>query len=209
VNTGKEVGWDFFRGGHACGHQSASKDHLYFRGGTATSLSDPSYTKGTPIAYDIDNSVNHHVTKTTRPGCWINMIAAGGLLSIPEASSGCTCDFPIQTSMAFITTKALAEARAIRSKRDANPTASIVRPAMAISAAGAAIRFKVVNVKRNEKLDFSVLDLSGRSIIDTKEIAKSDSHTFVWDNGSSATGIYLVALKTSKHRIARKLLLAK
>jgi len=36
------------------------------------------------------------------PGCWINIIPAGGLVLIPEASSGCTCGYPLQTSMAFI-----------------------------------------------------------------------------------------------------------
>ncbi|MFT7515228.1 MAG: hypothetical protein ACI9QL_004457, partial [Candidatus Omnitrophota bacterium] len=41
-------------------------------------------------------------TKVSRPGCWINMIPAGGLLLIPESSAGCTCNFAIQTSMALI-----------------------------------------------------------------------------------------------------------
>ncbi len=30
------------------------------------------------------------------------MIPAGGLVLIPEASSGCTCGFPLQTSLAYI-----------------------------------------------------------------------------------------------------------
>ena len=36
-----------------------------------------------------------------RSGCWIAMIPAGGLLLAPEASSGCSCADPIQTSVAF------------------------------------------------------------------------------------------------------------
>jgi len=36
-----------------------------------------------------------------RSSCWINMIPAGGLLLIPEASSGCTCAYPLQTSFAY------------------------------------------------------------------------------------------------------------
>jgi hypothetical protein len=47
------------------------------------------------------------LTDVTRPGCWINIIPAGGLVLIPEASSGCTCGFSIQTSMAFIPEEAL------------------------------------------------------------------------------------------------------
>jgi hypothetical protein len=43
----------------------------------------------------------------SRPGCWINMIPAGGLVLIPEASSGCTCGFSLQTSVAYIPQNAL------------------------------------------------------------------------------------------------------
>jgi len=42
------------------------------------------------------------LNQVTRPGCWINMIPAGGLILIPEASSGCTCGFSLQTSLAYI-----------------------------------------------------------------------------------------------------------
>ena len=41
------------------------------------------------------------VTSVSRPGCWINIIPAGGLVLIPEASSGCTCPVPIQASIAL------------------------------------------------------------------------------------------------------------
>ena len=45
------------------------------------------------------------VTPTTfdeiRPGCWINLLPAGGLLLAPEASSGCSCNFSVQTSLAL------------------------------------------------------------------------------------------------------------
>ncbi len=37
-----------------------------------------------------------------RPGCWLNLITAGGLMLAPEASSGCYCAHPIQTTVAFI-----------------------------------------------------------------------------------------------------------
>jgi outer membrane protein assembly factor BamB len=41
------------------------------------------------------------LTKVTRPGCWMSMIPAGGLLLMPEASSGCTCGFALQMSVAL------------------------------------------------------------------------------------------------------------
>ena len=37
-----------------------------------------------------------------RPGCWINIVPAAGLILIPEASASCVCNYPLQTSMAFL-----------------------------------------------------------------------------------------------------------
>ena len=51
---------------------------------------------------DLATGQRSKVTTVSRPGCWINMIPANGMLLIPEASSGCTCDLAIQTSMAFV-----------------------------------------------------------------------------------------------------------
>ena len=34
-----------------------------------------------------------------RAGCWINMIMACGLALLPEASAGCTCSFPIRSTI--------------------------------------------------------------------------------------------------------------
>ncbi len=89
IDTGKRVAdWRFKRPGHGCGTFSASNAALFFRASNPTmcNLSDGAYSK---------------ITQVTRPGCWINMITAGGLLLIPEASSGCSCNFSLQASMAF------------------------------------------------------------------------------------------------------------
>jgi hypothetical protein len=51
--------------------------------------------------FDIESNKLTPVTDVTRPGCWINMIPAAGLLLVPEASSGCQCNFAVQTSLAF------------------------------------------------------------------------------------------------------------
>jgi hypothetical protein len=72
-----------------CGTQSACSTHLFGR-------------NGNPYIYELPAGTPVQMTNETRPGCWINMIPAGGLLLIPESSAGCTCDYPIQTSMAFI-----------------------------------------------------------------------------------------------------------
>jgi hypothetical protein len=52
--------------------------------------------------FDLKSSEARKVSTETRPGCWINLLPVGGLLLSPEASSGCTCNFAVQTSIAFI-----------------------------------------------------------------------------------------------------------
>ncbi|MEE2989902.1 MAG: PQQ-binding-like beta-propeller repeat protein [Planctomycetota bacterium] len=90
IKTGeRRPGWQLQRGGHGCGSLSASAHTLFFRAGTATMS-------------DLVTGQRSKVTTVSRPGCWINMIPANGMLLIPEASSGCTCDLAIQTSMAFV-----------------------------------------------------------------------------------------------------------
>ncbi len=87
---GKIDGWEFDRRGHGCGGVSASAQCLFWRGAN-------------PWMYDLGpNGGPQRLSKVNRPGCWINIIPAGGLVLIPESSSGCTCGFPLQTSMAFV-----------------------------------------------------------------------------------------------------------
>ena len=72
-----------------CGNLAASASTFFFRENVAS-------------MFDLRTNTYAQVTQVTRPGCWINILPAGGLLLIPEASSGCTCNFPIQTSLAFL-----------------------------------------------------------------------------------------------------------
>lgn len=72
-----------------CGTISASASAFFFR-------------EQNPTMFDLTTGTYSKLTTVTRPGCWINLIPAGGLLLAPEASSGCSCDFSVQTSMAFI-----------------------------------------------------------------------------------------------------------
>ncbi len=76
--TGRQTVWEMERPGHHCGCISGSPKGLYFR----------SYYYG---YYDLvaDQGTEHF--SGVRPGCWINMIPANGLLVVPEASSGCVC----------------------------------------------------------------------------------------------------------------------
>jgi len=54
-----------------------------------------------PRMFDLKTGDYVNLTQVTRPGCWINMIPAGGMVLIPEASSGCTCYYSVQTSLAL------------------------------------------------------------------------------------------------------------
>ncbi len=91
LDTGKKLeGWQFIRRGHGCGGLSASAQCLFWRGAN-------------PWMYDLGPEGGpQSLNSVTRPGCWINMIPAGGLVLVPEASSGCTCGFSLQTSLAYI-----------------------------------------------------------------------------------------------------------
>ena len=91
VNTADgsfEKFWKFGRR-EGCGQISASSKSLYYR---AESLS----------SYNLDRHQQTKVSTITRPGCWINCLPAGGVLLVPESSSGCECDYAIQTSMTFM-----------------------------------------------------------------------------------------------------------
>jgi outer membrane protein assembly factor BamB len=85
--------WNLVRPGHSCGTLSAAGDCLFFRAGN-------------PTVMDLRANLRAGYAPTklspSRTGCWINMIPAGGLLLIPEASAGCVCQFSLQTSMAFL-----------------------------------------------------------------------------------------------------------
>ncbi len=80
--TGRTEPWQFARPGHHCGTPAACANVMLFR----------SYYLG---YYDLIGDSGTTTFGGQRPGCWINFIAANGLVMMPEASSGCMCPFPI------------------------------------------------------------------------------------------------------------------
>jgi len=84
--SGKPVPWEYLRPGHTCAVTSASAHALFYRS-SSTAIYDFSEDNGLVIFGGI------------RPGCWINMIPANGLLLFPEASAGCTCSFPLRCTL--------------------------------------------------------------------------------------------------------------
>lgn len=98
LQTGEKKPYTWPRGGHGCGGVTGSAYCLFGRGG------NPRY-----YPLDVPQTEGIPLTEVTRPGCWINIIPAGGLVLIPESSSGCTCDYPVQTSLAFASSKSPSE----------------------------------------------------------------------------------------------------
>lgn len=90
LKSGERIsGWKFNRLGHGCGGVSASAHAMFWRGLN-------------PWIYNLGSDGGPaRMNNATRPGCWINIIPAGGLVLIPEASSGCSCGYSIQTSVAY------------------------------------------------------------------------------------------------------------
>jgi len=86
--TGEQTPWQFERPGHHCGCISGTDNLLMFRS---------SYIG----YYDLINDYGSSHFGAQRPGCWINFIAANGLVLVPEASSGCQCLYAVQCSLAF------------------------------------------------------------------------------------------------------------
>jgi outer membrane protein assembly factor BamB len=83
--TGQQVPWEFLRPGHSCSITSASPNAIFYR----------SYCHA---VYDLVEDRGLTLLGAIRPGCWLSLIAANGLFTSPEASSGCTCSFPLRST---------------------------------------------------------------------------------------------------------------
>jgi len=94
LRTGKRK-WTFPKR-NKCAALSASANYLFGRAGVH-SMFDVGVLAGSRQGQAVEP-----LTSVTRPGCWINTITAGGLVLTPEASSGCSCGYPIRASMAFV-----------------------------------------------------------------------------------------------------------
>lgn len=88
LQTGEPVsGWKWQKSGN-CGVLATSASCGFSRFDTAR-------------MFNLKTGESSALTKVIRPGCWINMLPAGGLILMPEASAGCTCGYSIQTSIAL------------------------------------------------------------------------------------------------------------
>jgi len=83
-------GW-CWKKGRKCGLPTSSRNLVLSRNGNelVTYMADIKSGKSRPLCL------------VARSGCWVNVIPAGGIILVPEATSGCTCGYPVQTSRAF------------------------------------------------------------------------------------------------------------
>ena len=86
IATGRDVSDAEFGGSRRCMPFSASERCLFFR---------EEVCKG----YDTADGRKVPLTMVSRPGCWITMLPAGGLLMMPEGSVGCICGYSMQTTI--------------------------------------------------------------------------------------------------------------
>ncbi|MFC2156909.1 PQQ-binding-like beta-propeller repeat protein [Acidobacteriota bacterium] len=87
--SGLDVPYEYLRPGHTCAITSASASTLFYRSACAA-VTDFEKDDGLALFGGI------------RPGCWINMIPASGVLLFPEASAGCTCSYPLRGSVVLM-----------------------------------------------------------------------------------------------------------
>ena len=77
--TGKPVPFEFTRS-YGCGILAAAQNMLLFRSATLG-------------YYDLSGACETVDYGGIRPGCWINALPAGGLVLLPDATSGCECSY--------------------------------------------------------------------------------------------------------------------
>ena len=85
--TGKPLKFSFSRA-YGCGTVSGSRHLMLYRSGTF------GYT-------DLGHDLATENYGGLRPGCWINAIAAGGLVLMPDATDRCRCSYLIKASIAL------------------------------------------------------------------------------------------------------------
>ncbi|HNR30782.1 MAG TPA: PQQ-binding-like beta-propeller repeat protein [Candidatus Hydrogenedentes bacterium] len=87
--TGAESEWEFVRPGHCCSVTSACPNMFFLRGYFLW-------------YYDLEQDLGMLPFAGIRPGCWINTIPANGVVLFPEASAGCTCSYPVRSTVVLV-----------------------------------------------------------------------------------------------------------
>jgi len=92
--TGVDEG-AFSFGNHKCADSSSSATHIFARYGGAF--------QGYASIYNLSGGgTSSPLCDETRPGCYVSIIPAGGLIMLPAANAGCTCSYTIQASIVWL-----------------------------------------------------------------------------------------------------------
>ena len=77
---------------------------LFHRGGCAYAVGGEhlAFIRDKTVCYVDIHSGKRHYLRNIRSGCSASLVAADGLLNAPNFSSGCMCNYPIQTSFAMV-----------------------------------------------------------------------------------------------------------
>jgi outer membrane protein assembly factor BamB len=70
----------------SCGTWAASATTVFGRGGSL----------------NLDTRASQPATRISREGCFVNVIPACGVLSVPHTGAGCLCAYPLELSMGFV-----------------------------------------------------------------------------------------------------------
>lgn len=90
LSSGKSLDYSFNTTN--CAGCSASDTHVFGRNGGVPTM----YAFGDP------NPDGKPLCTTMRPGCYISIIPAGGLILLPSFSAGCTCGYTLQTTIGWL-----------------------------------------------------------------------------------------------------------
>ena len=89
LQTGNSIGFTY--ASTNCADFSSCQTHIFGR------------NNGNPSIYNLSSSgANIPLCSAMRPGCYISIIPAGGMVILPAYSAGCTCGYTLQTSIGWI-----------------------------------------------------------------------------------------------------------
>lgn len=200
TGQGNSVYWFNVKGGHGCSNFSATETNLFHRGWN-------------PMAFNVTDNINNKITTQSRSGCNINLIPAGGLLCMPEASSGCNCSFQKVESFAWRSSKKLEiEENGMVAKNIQklnNSSLKTNKLKMMISQNSNLIKLDIRNVEVKKNVKITFLSVNGRTI--KNEIVNSKNKNFTYDLkfNNLSTGMYFITIENGSQKCTCKLMIIK
>ncbi len=91
LHTGKSIDFTFISSD--CSDFSSSKNYIFGRNNRRANIYNLNEKRGT---------AGNVFCSETRPGCFLTIIPAGGLIMLPPYNSGCVCDFSIQSTICWL-----------------------------------------------------------------------------------------------------------